>query len=83
MQNFDYEQARRDGVTTIVEIIYQGEWTPDIVQDVEPAKTEVLINTGSFKIYRLHCKQFADREELLLLRAVVEHAIVAFTSIGL
>jgi len=83
MQNFDYEQARKDGITTIIEIVYDEEWTPDILQDLEPAKTEVLIDTGSFKIYRLHCKQFADREELLLLRAVVEHTICTFNSIGL
>lgn len=83
MQGFDYEQAAKDGITTIVEIVYDEEWTSDIIEDLHPTKTEVLIETGSFKIYRLHCKVFADREELRLLRAVTEHTIVAFKSIGL
>ena len=83
MHNFDYDQASKDDINTIVEIVYEGEWPPDVVKDIEPAKTEKLIDTGSFTIVRLHCKHFADREELLLLRALTEHAITAFTSIGL
>lgn len=61
-----------DGITTLVTVVSQSEWTPQIVSNLEQFGYEIIFSNSSFTIYRIPLQEFGDKEELMLLREMTQ-----------
>jgi hypothetical protein len=82
-EGLDSDLLVLDGITTVLTIVTDYEWTPSIVSSLSQYGYEIIFSNFSYTIYRIPLQEFGDKEELMLRRELMtqHREIVDFEAI--